>query len=264
MQRVLVIERRTILGDMMKESLGDRFFVETCERETAMESVISVEPDILVIDIYFPVTNELKVIQAVRSVYPTTKVIVLATVMDESTVRKLVELDIFSFLPKPCPGGLVASKIQEASFVLGCPDDTDWCLENEIDRMLMDLGFRMGSNRYECVFKAILTKYTDSASPMKGLYIDVARLCGGNPRRVEKAIRDAISDAYECSDKTYWQCYFSLNTKRDKPYPGNEEFVARLVGYLNARKRYKKPCRRQERQPDMAECAAIIAEPDHL
>ena len=67
---------------------------------------------------------------------------------------------------------------------------------------------------------------------MKELYVDVASCCGGGRQRVEKAIRDAVEDAYSNSDTSLWAMYFPYYSKREKPYPGNEDFVARIAGAL--------------------------------
>ena len=111
------------------------------------------------------------------------------------------------------------------------------CVENEIEQTLLMLRFRRGPSRYRCVYEAILMRYNNPDCSMKELYIDVAGICGGNHQRVEKAIRNAVADAYACSDKALWNYYFIKDPRRVKPYPSNEDFIASIAGYLTRQKR---------------------------
>ncbi len=246
MRRLMIVESHGLLSKAIKHKLDEEYIVTfSCDEETFMEEVVGFDPDILVMDIMFPRMQGLQILQALKSGLPGMRVIAITTGVDEYTLYRLTQMGVFAIVAKPCSVDHVIAKIRDADFCMGHPDKTDWCLENEIDRLLMDLGFRMGSNRYTCVFEAIRTRYYSMECSMKELYIDVAKSCGGNFRRVEKAIRDAVADAYECGNRALWAGYFPVNQKRDKPYPGNEEFIARAAGYLIAKTRLRKPCPRE-------------------
>ena len=251
MHRLMVIKYCGLLGKAFARKLDDEFQINVCcEPERVMDELARTIPDILVIDILFPRFQGMQVLQVIRASYPDTKVIAITTALDEHTLRRLSQLGVYAIVPKPCTSDHIVTRIRDAAFYMAHPNDFDWCLENEIDRLLMDLGFHMGSNRYACVFEAIRIRYHSIECSMKELYIDVARICGGNYCRVEKAIRDAVADAYSSGDRALWSGCFSASKKREKPYPGNEEFIARAAGYLIAKTRLHKPCAR-EKTPEL-------------
>ncbi|MBR4863671.1 MAG: hypothetical protein IKU07_03780 [Oscillospiraceae bacterium] len=255
MQRLMIVDTHGALGKAIERRLGDEFYIGVrCSDEMLAEEIVSFCPDILLMDIMYPAIRRLQVLQAVVNTLPDMKVLVIATVLDEYTVSRLVQLELYSAIAKPCAPDYVASKIRDAAFAHDYPDKNDWCLENEIDRLLLCLGFRMGSNRYNCVFEAIRIRYHSMDCSTKELYIDVAKSCGGSYRRVEKAIRDAVADAYENSDcdTSLWAAYFPACGKREKPYPGNEEFIARAAGYMISKTRLRRPCHRE------AETVAVV------
>ena len=230
----------------MIRHLGESFEIKICCEDIGLaEEIIDFSPNILLMDINYPEGYRLQVLQTVVSSLPGLKVLVMSTMLDEHVIRALTQLGIYSSIAKPCRSDYVATKIRDAAFSSVYPDLGDWCLENEIDRMLLCLGFHMGSNRYNCVFEAIRMRYYNMDCPMKVLYIDVAKICGGSYRRIEKAIRDSVNDAYENGDNSFWKAYFRDHRKREKPYPGNEEFITRAAGYMISKTRLRRPFPRE-------------------
>lgn len=243
MHRLLIADSTEALGKQIAKQLKDDYLVELCHNgKQVLERIHAFEPDILLLDIMLTGADSLSLLRALQTSGRKTKVIAISRVINEYTVEQLTERGVCYILTKPCAVGLVVSHIREISFRLDHPGGEDWCPENETDGILLSLNFRMGPSRYNCVFEAVLLKYrSPNIKFMKELYIDVARVCGGNYQRVEKAIRDAIEDAYESGDKLLWALYFPPDEKRDKPCPNNEDFIARIVGCLKQRARIKKP-----------------------
>lgn len=243
MYRVLIADPSELFGSSVEQHLQEDCCVCVCtEGNRILDAVRTFEPDVLLLDILFPDVSSLRILQTLQSTGVRVKIIAITRFIDEYTAVRLAQYGVHSLLTRPCKVGLVVNQIRQTLFALEHPDLQDWCLENEIDRILLDLSFRMGPARYQCVFEAIRARYFHIKCSMKELYIDVAKRCGGNFRRVEKAIRDAVADAYEAGDKSVWAMYFPVDNKRDKPYPGNEDFIARIATCLIQRTRLKKPC----------------------
>lgn len=242
--RVLIADSSSVMSKLISKYLADEVEIHRCKDcSTFISTVLTVDPDILYLDLNMTAGMGHFLLQPLRSVGKKMKIIVASTLFNDMMNAQMGQLGVDYLIPKPCSYSFVISLIRELCFRLDNPDLGDWCLENEIDRMLLDLGFRIGPNRYQCVFESVLERYHCPDSSMKELYIDVAKRCGGNYQRIEKAVRDAVIDAYNRSAPEMWELYFGNQGKREKPYPGNEEFIARLANHLLCHSRIRKPCR---------------------
>mgnify|MGYP003308409777 CR=1 FL=1 len=243
MHRLMIVDASSMFAQAVAKQLIDELHIQICERsDQAVEMIRTFDPDILLLDIMMPDLDGMRILHALRTSGRNTKVIALSFSANESVTARLAQYNVSSLLTRPCTVGMAVCQIREVLFRLERPDIKDWCLENETDGILLALGFHMGPSRYRCVYDAVLARYRNPDCSMKELYIDVAKTCGGNYQRVEKAIRDAIEAAYDSGEKDLWSLYFSPNSKRDKPYPGNEDFIARVAGCLVQMTRIRKPC----------------------
>lgn len=243
MYRILIADSSELFSAFVEEHLRNECEVRICTYgNRVLDTVRMFEPDILLLDIQLRDYDSFRILQILQSAGIKVKVVAISACTDEYMSIMLSRYGVYRLLSRPSRIGLVVSQLRDMMFLLDHPNPLDWCLENEIDRILLDLSFRMGPARYQCVVEAIKARYANIECSMKELYIDVAKQCGGNYRRVEKAIRDAIADAYESGESSVWAMYFPVDNKRDKPYPGNEDFIARIATCLIQKTRLKKPC----------------------
>lgn len=218
--------------------MQDLFEIQCCDTgDQALAAMTTFRPDILVIDCMLPGVDALTVLRTIRCAGFSTGVIALTSYYDEVVGKILDDLRVFRVFRKPCRLMVVGTTIRDLHMAQCVGTDGAWCVENEIDRILMSLGFRMGAKRYRCVFHAVLHMYLNRCA-MKELYIDVASVCGGTRERVEKAVRDAVEAAYKSGNEQEWKMYFNPSTKnKDHGHPSNEEFITRIAGALTARAR---------------------------
>lgn len=213
-----------------------------CERGDQIVNTIGLfDPDILLYDAMIPEVDVQTVLQILMATGRRTKVILLCSIPTDQILSQLWRRNISAILTRPCTVGQTVGCIRDVLFRLDTPSPEEWCLENELDALLTSLGFRIGSCQYICVSKAVLARYCNPQCAMKELYIDVAKACGGSYQRVEKAIRDAIENAYSVCDKSIWQMYFRLSSRRGKEQPCNDEFVSRMAAALTQMARVRKP-----------------------
>lgn len=66
----------------------------------------------------------------------------------------------------------------------------------------------------------------------KCLYVDVASLCGTTPSRVERAIRHAISTAWNVGDVDTINRIFRNSVNPLKGVPTNGQFLSRIYYYV--------------------------------
>lgn len=241
MLRLLIADTAEVFDKTLKKQLQDQYLVEICSDGTeAIERIIDFEPDILLTDLRLPGTDGLSVIRALRASGRDTRVLVISGYTGDYALSVLESLNVDYVFAKPCDLGAVLCTIQDISLQICCADQ--WCLENEADRILMSIGFRMGRIGYACTCDAVCMKYENfDCGTTKELYPTIAKKHGGNPKQVEKAIRDAIKHAWNTGNRSLWKLYFPPKRDGEVYCPSNDEFLARMAKTLMCGKRIKLP-----------------------
>lgn len=243
MQRLLIADPAEEFANGIERQLRKCFYVKICRSGDKLEELIHrFEPDILLLDMMLPGIDCMSFLRTLRTSGNDVAVLALLRIAGDYILSQLQALNVKYVLTKPCTVSLAISHIRQIGFQLQNPDMKEWCLENELENILLSLSLRMGKPRYRIVCQAILYKYAHLDSPvMKGIYPAVAKSRGTSATQVEKAIRDAIADAYENGDHRMWRMYFTPRKSSKSPYPTNEEFIARIAGCLLQKTRLKKP-----------------------
>lgn len=98
----------------------------------------------------------------------------------------------------------------------------------EMENYLVLLGFReniAGTN----MLRVAIKEWEPGMSMTKELYPIVARKCGSTPSRAERAMRHAITTAFERGSIDTINGLFGYSMSPDKGAPTVSEFVARMV-----------------------------------
>lgn len=242
-KRLLIADATGTLGKYIAKQLNNEFTLKICDDgDRALELIRKFDPDILLIDLQLPNTDGLSVLRAVRAAGFDTKVVAITGLSDAYICAELTRLQVANVYLKPCLLGAVISCIREIAKTEDIPTE-DRCVENETDRILLNLNFQMGRGRYQMVHAAVLYLYDNPYCSMtKCLYPALAKQFNGTTKQVEKAIRDAIKSAWENGSRQMWYLYFSPGAKEEQnSCPSNEVFLARIANILIQKRRLKKP-----------------------
>ena len=233
MARILVADDSELLVQQIRAEFEQYGEVVVCKTsDTLLTMMTEYKPDIFLYDAKMIGASIASIEQLLQAMNLFPKIIVFCYGMDHFCDAPLFRDRVTVVLTKPCSNALVIQCIRKLMDQVLEEGMDNWCLENELDNLLFILGFRMGPQRYRYVFEAVLYRYKNPDSSMKELYIDVAKVCDSSGQRVEKSIRDGIEDAYRGSDGLSWTIFFRPYLNREKPYPCNEDFVARIAGTL--------------------------------
>lgn len=243
MQRLLIASGSPVLATYLNRELIDRFHIEVSrDGDGTLALLHSFDPDILLLDTMIPGIDSYTVLHTLRASGRSTGVIVLSELTDRLTVTRLNKLAVSYILSKPCSLNSIISNILDLSFDLQHPDTEDWCIDNEIDRILLSLNFRIGPVRSKIVWYAVRYRYDNpDSSYMKEVCPAVAKRCGGSATQVEKAIRDAVRCAFTKGNKAIWQMYFPPQEGEDMKHPSGDAFISRIAHCLVQRARIKPP-----------------------
>ena len=241
MRRLLIAEAESVFSGALKKHLQSHYQIRLCSDGTkCLEHIVKFDPDILLIDLSLSGTDGLNVIRSLRASGRDTKVVAISGYTGEYVLAALETLDVEYAFSKPCDLGAVAGCIRDIERKLENADD--WCLEEEVDRLLLPLGFRMGRGGYQCTVDALCIKYMDfHCATTKELYPALAKKYRSNVKQVEKAIRDAIRSAWHHGNQSLWRLYFAPRNGEESYCPGNDEFIARMAKALMCKTRLKLP-----------------------
>lgn len=185
------------------------------------EAVMTLRPEMVVMDTLLPEKDGLSVLYDLRRLPETCQpeVILLSSLTSEHIIREVARLQPTYFTTLPCDVQHLAERI-----LLCCREQVrmhlEPCtgLEQAIAQCLHSLGLSARSKGCIYAREGVLRIYGDPAlahALTKCLYPDIARKFGTNPACVERAIRSAITAAWEKDGILWQQCLF-----REKPTNG--------------------------------------------
>jgi CheY-like chemotaxis protein len=238
MQRLLIADPTGIFSTAIKKQLKNEFLIESSvDGDRTLKLLRNFDPDILLIDLQLPGVDGFTVLRTLRGCGMTTSVIARTSLTDAHILSELESLQVSMALLTTSRLSSVLNSIRSLSRHLRDTGDVEWDAENETDRILLDLGFRVVTARYYTMRAAVLYMYNNPGCYLtKCLYPDIAKQFDGTKLSVEKTIRDCIKYAWENGDPQIWNMYFPQNEM-----PSNEVFLGRISAALLQKERHKKP-----------------------
>lgn len=227
MLKLLIADAGEDLSQGLIKQLKDRLdILRSTDGIQTLEMVWNLKPDILLLDLHLSKKDGLEVLRTIRTCGITIPVLVTGYLHDDRLCTELSRLQVSALFCKPCATSALVSGIFDVIDELSSEKMPDYSPEKLAHHLLLNMGFRMGFARYECVYLSLILKYHGECGGItKCLYPKVAKLCGGSTQQVEKAVRDAIKDAFGRGDPVVWQMYFPQAEPR---CPSNDVFLARM------------------------------------
>lgn len=234
MLKLLIADPDINFTARLEEMLRDKFQVITVNNgEDALSCLAdTIAPDILLVNLMLKGTHALTILRMLQGNSQHIETIVISPCLDDMIYGQLRACGVKHTLRMPCRPEAVASAIFGVQYSLENGVLTDWNPVHETDKILMSLGFAVGTKRYIAVHHAIIAKYLNPDYVMKQVYVDAAKCCNCSREAVEKAIRDAIKDAFEEGSRQLWRHYCRKTDSGVPNRPGNEEFISGIAARL--------------------------------
>ena len=195
-----------------------------------LKMILKIRPDILLLDLHLPEMSGVDVLRTVRLSGNDLKVIVTGYLQNDAILYELSYLDIEGFFSKPYRTGEVVAQLQDTISKLQSGKQISQSPQRTANHILLSLGFRMGLGRYQNVYQALMLKFEgEDGGITKCLYPKVAKICGGNAAQAEKAIRDAVKDAFNRGNPAVWEMYFPAGRDGKISCPSNDIFLSRMA-----------------------------------
>jgi len=236
MDRILIADPSVQDREYVRNRLEDRFLVDFCyDGRNLLDDIRRFDPDLLFMDLRLPNADGLNLLRDIRDTGNTIPIIVSTSCLQDSIFPRLMQLKVAMVLVKPWRLDELLNGIRQIS--LSDLANRSSSPEDELEYILLRLGFKAGNNRYGYIRLAVLERYKCSGTTLsKGVYPAVAASFNTGTDSVEKAIRDGIRYAKTAGNAALWQSYFPA--LRPGKCPTNEEFINRMAIAIRTRERH--------------------------
>ncbi len=224
----------------------------------AVEKVIELKPDILLLDIIMPHLDGLGVLEKLNEEEMEKRplCIILSAVGQDKITQKAISLgaqyyivkpfdinvlikrmkDLKNYQPGQFKGGLMSREIK-TQYIEIAPDKkkNQENLEALVTNVIHEVGVPAHIKGYQYLREAIMMVIKDTEvinQITKQLYPNIAGKYQTTPSRVERAIRHAIEVAWGRGEQETVENIFGYTVSADKGKPTNSEFIAMIADKL--------------------------------
>lgn len=235
LQKLVIVDPSEEFFRALSGELDKEFQISFCLRgDRALDVIRQEKPDVLVTELCLEGLDGISLLREVSRLPEKPQILVASHMLSDYVLAMLEELEIQYVVRKPCDLRALVERIRELADMARFRPVLKIACRRDTTQMLMELGMpndRVGF-QHLLIGLPLLVSQRDQRMG-KELYDSIARYNGGNFRSVEKAIRDAIHEAWDSGDRTAWRSYFP-NFDR---CPHNKEFIFRMTDLLTQRRR---------------------------
>lgn len=209
----------------------------------ALEQVVSLQPDLIILDIIMPHLDGLGVLQKIKEMdlTPDPKVVILTAFGQERVTKEALELGADYYVLKPFSMEVLVDRMRQLNssrvnmnrVIRASTPPVKRDLEDVITGVLLEVGIPAHIKGYMFLKEAITLVINDMDiinSVTKGLYPSIAQRFDTTPSRVERAIRHAIESAWNGRNNIQAvNKIFRYSIRNDKGKPTNSEFIALIA-----------------------------------
>ena len=239
---------RSLLIDALEEERGIEIAGVSTDGYQALQNIMALSPDVVLMDIVLPLLDGFGVMKAVNSMSLKTRpaILILSSFATESTTAEAAALGAQYFMVKPFDMSTLIERIHLlgshprtqsffSSSAGGRLGHSDLDLETRVTDIIHEIGVPAHIKGYQYLREAILVAVRDKEAInaiTKVLYPSVAKAFNTTPSRVERAIRHAIEVAWDRGDIETLQSFFGYTVSNVKGKPTNSEFIAMISDRL--------------------------------
>lgn len=237
---------RIVLQEYLQDSYVIRLAREGYETLQVLESF---KPDMMILDVMLPGVDGITLLQRAEERELHTTVMAIIRFQSDYVLDALERLNVGYVMTKHSEISAIAARLedmlaekQETIEEVSRPD-----LCTLLDNALRELSFQSASHGYPAVREAVLEAIRQPNQQVtKTLYPAVGRVCGGNGKQVEHAIRRMITRAWLYRDQAVWDRYFGIGADGTvTECPKNKEFILTLAERILAESQTRNTSRRK-------------------
>lgn len=229
MRRLLIADASEIQTDALEEVFRNEFELHIChDGESALEELLSFQPDVLILNLSLPFKDGLTVLQ--ESAHKPQVILALATYVPPYVEKVMDAVGIDFILITPTINSI---RVRLMDLIANAtPKSADPATQTAVH--LHTLNFPTHLDGYQQLCAAIpIFAANPNMRLSKELYPAVAEKLGlPDPRTVEHSIRKAIGAAWAKGETAVWAKYLPPKADGTIPCPSNKAFISRVAALL--------------------------------
>jgi len=238
---------RFVCADNLK-NMGFDVVGDTGDGNEALLMINRSEPDVVLLDLWFPGMDCSKLIKDVRIAKGkfAPKFILVTGISNKKVLEEAFNFGVSNCIIKPFEYEDLAEKIRQtvnnATTFDSQFSNMFYDLEGQVTRIIHQVGVPAHIKGYQYLRHAIITVVKDNKvinEVTKTLYPSVAKEFDTTSSRVERAIRHAIEVAWDRGDVDMLNSFFGYTIQNTKGKPTNSEFIAMIADKLRLKMRGK-------------------------
>lgn len=255
---ILVVDDNKEFANILRDFLSkyDDFDVVgvAYDGNEAIDLVINLQPDVVVLDIIMPILDGIGVMQKINNaeLKRVPEILVLSGVSQDKMIREAMRLGASCFMLKPFELEVLAERIRNIvtddkiiEYKVGIVSEeknryivnnnSNNNVEIEVTNMMHDIGIPAHVKGHQYLRDAIISVMKDNDAIIgitKQLYPDIAKKYNTTATRVERSIRHAIEMAWNRGKVDTLQNVFGYTINLGKGKPTNSEFIALVADKL--------------------------------
>jgi len=255
--KVLIADDNITFGDLLKDYIGqyDDIDVVGVARDgfQAIEMISDFKPDLVILDIIMPNLDGIGVLERIAAADMEKKplFIMLSAIGQDIFVQKAISLGAEYYVVKPFDIDILVTRIRQIhrekyvkpfSFNKGSAflkevkneyREPQRSIEIEVTNLIREAGIPAHVAGYQYIREAVIRALNSNlrvfSSTIKTIYPEVAQKFNTTPKKVERAIRNAIEGSNYNAFRQNGSQFFSYNAGKVRYKPTNAEFIAILA-----------------------------------
>lgn len=230
MRKLLIADSSEPFTDALEAVFQSEFDLQICQDgETALEMLLTFQPDVLILNLMLPFKDGLTVLQ--ESAYKPDVILAICPYVNSYIEQAATSLGVQYIMIMPTVSSLRV-RLMDLIATTASPKAN---LTNQTVVHLHILNFLTHLDGYHqlCIGIPIFAK-NPNMRLSKELYPAIAKHFGlPDARTVEHSIRKAITSAWNTGNPDVWTKYFPPDSHGALSCPSNKQFISRLIEMLD-------------------------------
>lgn len=229
MYKLLIADSSEPYTDILRDIFQKEFDLRICsDGETALEQLLTFQPDALILNLMLPYKDGLTVLQ--EAAHKPRVILAITPFMSPYIQQSAADLGVQYLTILPSVHSLRVRLMDLIATTIAPKED----LKAQTAVLLHSLNFPTHLDGYQqlCVGIPIFAK-NPNMRLSKELYPQIAEhFALPDARTVEHSIRKAVTTAWGRKDTAVWAKFFSADPSGEFPCPTNKEFIAHIAAQL--------------------------------
>lgn len=229
MHKLLIADASEPFADALEDIFKNEFSLQIChDGETALETLLSFQPDILILNYMLPFKDGLTVLQ--ESAHRPKVILGISPYMNPYIEQAATALGVQYTMLMPTVNALRVRLMDMIATTIA--PKADLFAQTVVHLHILNFLTHLDGYHQLCVGIPIFAR-NPSLRLSKELYPAIGEQFGSmDARTIEHSIRKAITAAWAGRNPVVWAKYFPQKSDGTIPCPTNKEFISRLAEML--------------------------------